>query len=36
MAMSMISEPEDGGDEILVYCEEVYSGEGELFANTTP
>lgn len=34
--IELTSEPEEGGDEILVYCEEVYSGEGELFPNTTP
>lgn len=32
----LTSEPGDEGDEILVYCEEVYSGQGELFPNTTP
>ncbi len=34
--IELTSEPGDGGDEILVYCEEVYSGQGELFPNTTP
>ena len=32
----LTNEPEEGPDEILVYHEEVYSGEGDLFPNTTP